>query len=93
MRLLPGDDPFQYQTEPHPYSIGAIMLAHKDNGDCIYLGDTGCTIHDRKPRQCLEMDCRIIAASVSFTQMRKLSRRDYRMLRVWRKGKELAKHE
>lgn len=69
------------------------MLAHKDNGDCIYLGDTGCTIHERKPQQCREMDCRVIAASVSFTKMRKLSRRDYRMMRVWRKGKELTRDE
>lgn len=29
----------------------------------------------------------------SRSQMRKLSKHDYRMLRVWKRGKELAKHE
>lgn len=59
VRLLPEDDPSQYQTEPHPYKPGELMLAHAQNGDCIYLDrSTGCTIHERKPTQCRSMDCR-----------------------------------
>ena len=34
------------------------MLQHKPNGDCIYLGDSGCTIHDRAPKACRDFDCR-----------------------------------
>lgn len=33
-------------------------LAHKPNGDCIYLGATGCTIHGRHPAVCRDFDCR-----------------------------------
>jgi Fe-S-cluster containining protein len=59
VRLLPEDDASQYQTEPHPYRSGELMLAHAANGDCIYLDrETGCTIHETKPTQCRAMDCR-----------------------------------
>lgn len=38
------------------------MLQHKPNGDCVYLGETGCTIHGRAPAICQEFDCRKIFA-------------------------------
>lgn len=87
VRLLPDDDPRTYQTEPHPLKPGALMLAHKENGDCVYLGIGGCTIHDTKPRMCREMDCRKIADSVSIEQARNLG-----IVHVWRKGRELITH-
>ncbi len=31
-----------------------LSLTEKENGDCIFLTDTGCRIHQVKPRQCLE---------------------------------------
>jgi Fe-S-cluster containining protein len=34
-------------------------LAHKPNGDCIYLGPGGCTIHARRPSLCRTFDCRL----------------------------------
>ena len=46
LRLLAGDDLSKYQTEPHPYMPEARMLA-LPNGDRLYLGDEGCTIHDK----------------------------------------------
>ena len=36
----------------------AFALQHKPNGDCIYLGDSGCTIHGHAPAICREFDCR-----------------------------------
>ena len=51
-----GDDPLQYCTVP--YGDGERMLAHRDNGDYVYLGDDGCTIHDRAPWACRMFDCR-----------------------------------
>jgi uncharacterized protein len=33
-------------------------LKHKADNTCIYLGDGGCTIHDRAPAICREFDCR-----------------------------------
>ena len=51
-----GDKADDYQT----MVVGdRLALAHKDNGDCIYLDrGVGCTIHDRAPAICLEFDCR-----------------------------------
>lgn len=86
LRLLPGDDASQYQTVPHDTILGELMLDHKPNGDCIYLGATGCTIHARRPQMCREMDCRIIGARLSWTQAHKLN-----VVRVWRRGRELSK--
>ena len=88
VRLLPGDNPDDYRTEPHPFVPGALMLAHTAGGSCIYLGRDGCTIHERKPQMCREMDCRVIAERFSFTQARKLHGFP---LRVWRRGRDLRR--
>ena len=64
------------------------MLDHKSNGDCIYLGDTGCTIHARRPQMCRELDCRILATQLNYTQARKLN-----VITVWKRGKELLRTE
>lgn len=84
VRLLPADNPADYQTEPHPLARGQLMLAHKPNGKCIYLAEKGCSIHDRKPQMCREMDCRGIARSIGIEQARILG-----VVHVWRKGREL----
>ena len=84
IRLLPDDDASQYQTEPHDHFPGALMLAHKPNGDCVYLLANGCGIHGSAPRQCREMDCRNLARGLTFTQARKLN-----VVSVWRRGREL----
>lgn len=34
-------------------------LAHKPNGDCVYLGTRGCTIHSWRPSLCRAFDCRL----------------------------------
>jgi hypothetical protein len=93
IRLLPGDAVETYQTVPHPYFTVSLMLDHKPNGDCIYLDDKGCTIHERRPRQCREMDCRLLATKITFTQVRKMSARNQLKLPVWQKGKELLKND
>lgn len=91
VRLLPSDESSQYQTEPHPYMPGALMLAHAANGDCVYLGSHGCTIHGTKPLMCREMDCRRIAQAITWTQARKLEARGGLRMDVWRRGKELLR--
>jgi len=73
-----GDDPRRYRTEP---AGERLMLAHKANGDCIYLQRrSGCTIWDRRPTVCREMDCRVFldpellaALPVSRHRRRKIS--------------------
>ncbi len=87
LRILPeeGDDPSQYQTEPHPFRPGSLMLAHQPNGDCIYLDRaTGCTIHDRRPRMCRTMDCREFPRIMSHNEAQKR-----RLLHVYQRGQEL----
>lgn len=37
---------------------GKWALARKPNGDCTYLGEGGCTIHERRPSVCRMTDCR-----------------------------------
>lgn len=34
------------------------MLKHKPNGDCVYLDENGCSIHDHAPWVCRMFDCR-----------------------------------
>lgn len=55
-----GDDPARYLTEPmeHPMTGKTVhVLKHGPDGWCIYLGQNGCTIHDRAPAICREFDC------------------------------------
>ena len=91
VRILPHEDATQWKTEPHPYISGARMLAHQLNGDCVYLGDGGCAIHHAKPQQCREMDCRVIANRVSWTQARKMDDVGTLNFEVWRRGRDLLK--
>lgn len=56
-----GDDPAQYETTPAINPVTGkpgLMLKHKPNGGCFYLGESGCTIHDRAPAICRKFDCR-----------------------------------
>jgi len=91
IRLTEEDNPGDYITEPHSYIAGTLMLAHKPNGDCVYLIDSGCSIHDRAPLLCRSADCRSIALKYDFTtamQLHQIKRID---IRVWDKGNELLK--
>jgi hypothetical protein len=89
IRLLPEDNVEDYQTEPHPYIPGALMLAHKPNGECVYLYNQGCSIHDRAPSMCRIADCRSVAAKFNFEQARTLHSLGRLDLRVWDRGREL----
>ena len=92
VRILPHEDVAKFCVVPHPLMPGAFVLEHKQNGDCVYLGDGGCTRHHDKPQMCREMDCRRIAAAFSYTQARKLSREGNLPLPVWKRGRELLRN-
>lgn len=51
-----GDKVDTYETQIGP--DGQRYLRMRDNGDCVYLGYGGCTIHDRVPYACRSYDCR-----------------------------------
>lgn len=56
-----GDNLQDYRCHPaiNPVTGHAgYALDHNANGDCIYLGEQGCTIWDRAPAICREFDCR-----------------------------------
>jgi hypothetical protein len=62
-----GDDIASYDTVEAPADTVGVkiygggerrMLSHKPNGDCVYLGDGGCTIWERAPAMCQAFDCR-----------------------------------
>ena len=84
IRILPTEDASKWKTEAHTRWPWERMLAHKSDGECYYLGEAGCTIQDDKPQQCYSMDCRNIAANVTYTNARKMG-----IITVWRRGKEL----
>jgi len=89
VRLEPEDMAEGYQTEPHPYIPNALMIAHKANGECVYLDERGCSIHDHAPSLCRSADCRSVAARFTFEgamQLHRLGRLD---IRVWDQGQKL----
>jgi hypothetical protein len=63
--------------------LPAKALAHKPNGDCIYLSGSGCTIHGRHPAVCRAFDCRRF-----FLQVQTLPRTERR-----RQMREVARFE
>jgi len=77
--LQPSDNPDVYRctTALDPISGRIIVvLERKPNGDCIYLNDTGCSIHGRAPVICREFDCRKFYLSLgSRANRRRLLRR------------------
>ncbi len=94
IRLQDEDDPGMYRTETHPYIPGARMIAHKPNGECVYLGAHGCTIHGRAPALCRDADCRGIAARLDFDAARLLHVQGRLDIRVWDRGRQLLEgHE
>ena len=89
VRLEPGDMDAGYQTEPHPYIRGALMIAHKANGECVYLNEHGCSIHDRAPSLCRSADCRSVALRFEFENALRLHRMGRLDIRVWDQGRKL----
>ena len=55
VKLFPGiDDIASYRHE----EVGDEVLMETDEGGCIYLGEGGCTIYERRPVTCRFFDCR-----------------------------------
>lgn len=58
-----GDDPSKYQTVESPEGT---KLAHKLNGECIYLIDNKCSIYEDRPSVCRRFDCAETIATTYF---------------------------
>lgn len=86
-----GDDPKAYESEvfinPLTHAPG-FKLKQRPNGECVYLGPEGCTIHDRAPSICRNFDCRVWYKRFPRKERRKLSASgalDWRILDEGRK--------
>ncbi|HKM61362.1 MAG TPA: YkgJ family cysteine cluster protein [Acidisphaera sp.] len=44
-----------------PAADGTLRLRKRDDGACVHLGETGCTVYDHRPRGCRAYDCRGMA--------------------------------
>ena len=56
-----GDDPSQYDCR-FIEDIGYV-LNRKEDGSCVYLAESGCSIWGRHPGVCKAFDCRVYARS------------------------------
>jgi hypothetical protein len=56
LNLAAGDDPVSYKGAT--FRAGVWRLPVAENGNCAFLGPTGCTIHERAPSVCRVFDCR-----------------------------------
>jgi hypothetical protein len=65
------------------------MLAHKPNGECVYLKKNGCSIHDHAPFLCRLADCRSLALRFDFETARRLHAVKRLDIRVWDQGHRL----
>lgn len=66
--LMPGEE--GYETEQ--FADGVKMLAHKPDGSCVYLTESGCGIYERRPSVCRLYDCRKM-----FMEFTKAKRQSY----------------
>jgi hypothetical protein len=65
-----GDDLSQFEYEMHlgpvnspTAGVASPYLKQSASGDCVYLGDGGCSIYGRAPVSCQEFDCRMLVLS------------------------------
>lgn len=93
IRILSEDNGKNYLTEPHPFIPGALMIAHKYDGSCIYLGENGCTIQGYAPSLCRTADCRALALKLNFEEAMKLHNLRRLDIRVWDKGWNLLQEK
>jgi len=62
LRPEDGDDLSLYDWEPiasalYPGRTSAALKRDPVTGHCVYLGETGCTIHDKRPAICRRYHC------------------------------------
>lgn len=94
-KLLLPEQGDRVETYEHVYidtaNIGRRpMLANKPNGECVYLTETGCSIHDRAPRICRSFDCRKFFRHFSRTERRQMVKNGTAKPAVLDAGRERA---
>lgn len=62
-----GDVLKEYVHRPGPN--GTRVLDKGKDGNCVYLGKTGCQIYNRRPYECRTFDCRTYFLRLEDNQM------------------------
>ena len=88
--VIPGEDPDSstYETE---IVNGAHVLAHKPDGDCVYLEVGGCGIYERRPVLCRMFDCRGLARQYSMKEWKIILKKkpQFADIKVVKQGRKL----
>jgi Fe-S-cluster containining protein len=86
--IVPGVDRDDYDIQT---VNGYALLAHRPNGDCVYLGPGGCTIYERRPAVCRMFDCRELARKAPMKSWKLIIKKDPHVanMDVVRQGKRL----
>lgn len=83
-----GDDVASYEhtylTPPGKEPIPIVK--QKPNGDCFYLGEGGCTIHDRAPAICRAFDCRRWFLKYSNGERKRMIRSGFATKEIFKAG-------
>ena len=69
--LLPGDGPM------------IRILNLRPDGNCVHLGESGCTIYEQRPMVCREYDCR-----KQFSIMSRNERRQFKNEQIWEEARK-----
>jgi Fe-S-cluster containining protein len=84
-----GDRIADYQTRTIPSAHGPLtILQQKPNGDCVYLGEQGCTIHERAPALCRRFDCRAYFLAQPRQARRAIERANRHKLAIFEAARE-----
>ena len=85
--LGPADDPRTYQWHVEG---GYAVLDRRTNGECVYLTETGCGIHDRAPAICRRFDCRVLVLTTDEAVMQRRVSENPQMAEVYAAGRSRA---
>jgi hypothetical protein len=73
---------FQWHEE-----LGERVLDRKTNGECVYLTDRGCSVHDAPPDICARFDCRVLFLLTNKAKRRQRVKENPTMRSVYDAGK------
>jgi Fe-S-cluster containining protein len=88
-----GDDPASYETERAINPLtgkAAYVLRRGADGNCVYLGASGCTIHGRHPAICREFDCGRMYEKTTRAERKRYIAQGWASKRVFDEGRRVT---
>jgi Fe-S-cluster containining protein len=74
-------------------AVTEYALRRTADGDCAFLGESGCTIYEHRPYQCRTFDCRAFYAALTRKQRRRGLRQKELNPEVLERAAELLSNE